>query len=140
MSYVPSRSAVVALGGIVESLAMTTHEQDFVHRIKIGISIQGVHYLDETLPLGGIADTRARVCLVYEPKVDCGLDGRIRSVPIAAKKVTYVVKSRSNSVRLILKKVAGDSTVADISRSLGCVEVLGFRRPREERSSSSSQR
>lgn len=93
MSYVPSRSTIVALSGIVESLAMTAHEQDFVHRIQISVSIQRVHDLSESLPLGGVAGTRSRVGLVYEPKVDCGLDGRIRSVPTMSKTVTYVVKS-----------------------------------------------
>lgn len=73
MSYVPSRSTVVALSSIVESLAMTTHEQDLVHRVEVGISVQRVHDLDESLPLGGIAGTRTRVRLVYEAKVHCGL-------------------------------------------------------------------
>jgi hypothetical protein len=93
LSYVPSWSAVVALSGIVETFAMTTHEQDLVHSVEVGVGIQRVHDLNEPLPLSSIARSGARIRLVDKAKVDCGLRFCIRSVPALFEKATYVVKS-----------------------------------------------
>jgi hypothetical protein len=93
LSYVPCWSAVVALSSIVEAFTVATHEQDLVHSVELGVGIQRVHSLSESLPLGGIAHSGARVCLVDKAKVDCGLRFRIRSVPRLFDTVAYVVKS-----------------------------------------------
>jgi hypothetical protein len=73
MSYVPSRSTIVALSSIVEALPMTAHEQDLVHGIKVRISVQRIHDLSESLPLSSVPGAIARVGLVYEAKIDRSL-------------------------------------------------------------------
>jgi hypothetical protein len=93
LSYVPSWSAVVALSSIVKAFTMTTHKQDFVHSVQVGVGVQRIHDLSESLPLGSIACPGARIRLVDKAEVDCGLRFRIRSVPVLFEKVTYVVKS-----------------------------------------------
>ena len=107
---------------------MTTHEQDLVHSIKIRISVQGIHDLSEPLPLSSISGARSRVRLIDEAKVDGSLYRIVRYTLPRPEGATYVVKARSNSIRFILKEVAGNSAVLDISRALGGrVQVLGFR-------------
>ena len=39
LPYVPRRSAVVALSGVVESLAVTAHEKDFVDGVVVRFGI-----------------------------------------------------------------------------------------------------
>lgn len=73
LTYVPSWCAIVALSSIMETLSMTAHKQDLVHRIKVGISVQRVHDLSESLPLSSISGARTRVRLVDETKVDGSL-------------------------------------------------------------------
>jgi hypothetical protein len=85
LSYVPSRGAIIALSSIMVSLAMTAHEQDLIHSIETGISIQRVHDLCELLPLGGISCTKARVGLVQKAEVDSRLHHRVRSISSAIR-------------------------------------------------------
>lgn len=106
---------------------MTAHEQDLVHGVETRISVQRVHYLSESLPLSGISGAGTRVRLVDEAKVDGSLHHHVRNALPRPEGATYVVKARSNSIRFILKEVAGNSAVLDISRALGRVQVLGFR-------------
>lgn len=137
ITYVPSRSAVVTLRGIVEALAMTAHEQDLVGGVELGIGVQGVNNLRESLPLSGVASSEAGISLVDETKVHGSLTFRQMVLSALLEPATYIVEARSNSVRLILQEVASDGTVADISRSLGGVEVVGLRCAREKRRGSS---
>jgi hypothetical protein len=125
-TYVPSGSTIVALSGIVETLAVTAHKQDLVHGIEVRISVQRVHDLSESLPLSSVPGARTRVCLVDKAKVDSGLHHYVRCVLFRPEGATYVVKARSNSIRLILQEVASDSGVLDVSRTLGRVKVLSF--------------
>lgn len=127
MTYVPSRSAIVALSSIVETLSMPTHEQDLVHSIKVRIRVQRIHDLSEPLPLSSIPGARARVRLVDEAKIVGSLHHHVNFVLLRPEGATYVVKARSNSIRLILQEIAGDSAVLDISRALSGVQVLGLR-------------
>ena len=139
LTHVPSRSTIVGLSSIVETLAMTTHEQDLVHSVEIGVGVQRVNDLSESLPLSIISSAITRVSLVYEAKVDCSLYCCISFDLVSFETSTYVVKARSNSVRLILQEVASDSTVADVSRALSGVQVLGFRMSRQKRRGDSEQ-
>lgn len=106
---------------------MAAHEQDLIHSIKVRISVQGIHDLSESLPLSSVSDARTRVSLVYEAKVDGSLHRIVRYTLPRPEGATYVVKARSNSIRFILKEVAGNSAVLDISRALGRIQVLGIR-------------
>jgi len=54
LPHIPRWSAVVALSGIVESLAVTAHEKHFVHGVGFGISVEGVDHFGELLPLGRV--------------------------------------------------------------------------------------
>lgn len=114
---------------------MAAHEQDLVHCIKVRIGVQGVHDLSESLPLSRISSPRARVGLVDEAKVDGSLHRCVRFVPSKKPEgATYVVKARSNSIRLILQEIACDSAVLDISRALGGrVQILSLRLSRKKR-------
>lgn len=71
--YVPCGSAVVTLGHVVVSLAMTSHEQHLVLRVLIGIAIQGVHIMLETLPLRlvfiAVEMVISGVCSIDETKI-----------------------------------------------------------------------
>lgn len=64
------------------SLAVATHEKDLVHGVKVGIGIQGVHDLSESLPLGCVARFKARVRLIEKAKVDGSLRGCVRQVSL----------------------------------------------------------
>lgn len=93
LSYVPSWCTIIALSSIVVSLTMTAHEQDLVHSVEVRVSVQRVNNLSESLPLGGIANTRARINLVYEAKVDRSLHRSVRSILSKSATATYVIKA-----------------------------------------------
>ena len=82
ISYIPSSGAKVAFGSVMVSLAMAAHEKDLVHGVKVGISIQGVHYLSEFLPLGSVARPRARIRLIEKAKINGSLRGYVRQVSL----------------------------------------------------------
>ena len=113
---------------------MTAHEQDLVHSVEVRISVQRVHDLSESLPLRSVCSARTRVRLVDETKVDGSLHHHVRFVLPIPKEATYVVKARSNSIRLILQEIASNSAVLDVPRALvGRVQVLSFGLSRKKR-------
>ena len=55
LPHIPRWSAVVALSGIVESLAVAAHEEDFVGSVEVRLRIEIFHQFGELLPLGRVA-------------------------------------------------------------------------------------
>lgn len=70
LPHIPRRSAVVALSGIVESLAVAAHEEDFVGGIEVRFGVERFHHFGELLPLGRVACVHAWVRLVDQAEVD----------------------------------------------------------------------
>jgi hypothetical protein len=70
LSHIPRRGAVVALSGIVESLAVTAHEEDFVDGVVFRFGVEGFHHFGELLPLGCVGRVHAWVRLVEQAEVD----------------------------------------------------------------------
>jgi hypothetical protein len=70
LSHIPRRSAVVALSGIVKSLAMTAHEEDFVDGVFVRFGVEGFDHSGELLPLGCVGRVHAWVRLVEQTEID----------------------------------------------------------------------
>ena len=70
LPYIPRWSAVVAFSGIVESLAVAAHEEDFVGGIEVRFGVERFHHFGELLPLGRVACVHAWVRLVDQAEVD----------------------------------------------------------------------
>jgi hypothetical protein len=70
LPYIPRWSAVVALSGIVESLAVTAHEKHFVDGVGVHIGVEEVDHFGELLPLGCVGGVHAWVRLVEQAEVE----------------------------------------------------------------------
>lgn len=118
MTYVPGRSAIEALGSVVPTLTVATHNKDLItDPVTTSIAVEVLDILGETLPLSLVTLARvlgvSGISAVQEAKVPLSLKVVSMSLKPQREK-TYVVERLGVSSRVILHEEFRDGRVLDL--------------------------